>query len=926
MSTWGPPRAHSATLRVLALATCSVCSAGPAGACVQRSDPRAFSVASSPAPCPRRSICGIPVASAQSLPLRRTVGFARNRALRGGGQSAEQTQMAVEGYRTPAQAMVDLVDAKPSPSMSVQPSAAGAKWVLLMQQSAMLELADLAQEELKLAGTRLLAHYDVPSRQMGYQTVTLLHRETRQEYEVEGLPAGRIFNVRWSPTGRRVGLTVLTSEGLFLYTFTPEERKASRAFDGRLSSAFASSFCWIAGGEGVLVNSVPRDRGALPQRPAVPGAPLVQECAAGTKAPARTYQDLLVDAHDEALFRHFCTTQVVLVDLTGATPPRSIGKPAMVVYFKAAPGKELALVEALQEPLSRVVLWSRFAKDVTVFSLSSGEEHKRMAALPLADSMPIGRDACRTGPRRHAWRPDEPGTLWWVEALDNGDPKAVVAHRDALFIQNLVDGSDPVELARTQYRFSDVWWGGGSLDPWGGWPGAAEEGPGRQDVALVRENDWKTRQSRVWQILPGCSASDASRRCPRPLLQYRSEDRYKHPGSPMSVITAADSTVMRRDPSGRVFFAGTGGSEDGDRPFLDLRPLFPRHLAQVPDYAAQSAEAATEADESEGAAAAAGGERQGEVVRLWRCAVGVYESIQNVVQVEPGRQEQGPEADTVSLLTTRETQTETPQLVERSLRISDAVAGAGADTDSPDPAGEAITAFPHPQPALLGAPARPTNPLSAQPCPRNLAPHPTPMPDWDAALRRRKEGAHQVQPHARRAGAVGHVVHARGLRSDARWPAAHAPLGVSARVQDGSQCCAGTTTLPCAPPPHTPAPSTLALPDTRQVTGSPYTHKHTHTHTITGHGVPLQIHSGAAHLAAAVADERLRGVGQSEHAHRGRKWGGGKRQICGATCGQRRGCCERAGAAGCLGYVYVYTQHIHSIYTAYILTADVCDA
>ena len=44
-----------------------------------------------------------------SLPLLRTVGFARNRALRGGGQSAEQTKMAVEGYRTPEQAMVDLV-------------------------------------------------------------------------------------------------------------------------------------------------------------------------------------------------------------------------------------------------------------------------------------------------------------------------------------------------------------------------------------------------------------------------------------------------------------------------------------------------------------------------------------------------------------------------------------------------------------------------------------------------------------------------------------------------------------------------------------------------------------------------------------------------------------------------------------------------
>jgi hypothetical protein len=432
----------------------------------------------------------------------------------------------------------------------------------------------------------------------------------------------------------------------------------------------------------------------------------VQECKAGNKAPARTFQDLLVDAHDEALFRHFCTTQVVLVDLTGATQPRSIGKSAMVVSFKASPSGSLVLVEALQEPLSRVVLWSRFAKHVSVFELSSGEEHKRMAALPLADSIPIGRDACRTGPRRHAWRPDEPATLTWVEALDNGDPKAEVPHRDALYMQNLADGSDPVEVMRTQYRFSDVWWGGGFLDPWGGWPDQAG-GSGRQDVALVRENDWKTRHSRVWQVLPGSSGSDPSKRCPSPLLSYRSEDRYKHPGSPMSVTTAWDGTVMRRDSHGRVFFAGTGGSEDGDRPFLDLRPLFPRHLAQVWDYVSQSAqaaaqeEAAPEEEESPGVPGAAGEERM-EVVRLWRSEVGVYESIQNVVQMEPGRREGALEAEEVLLLTTRETQTEPAQLMQRSLRISDAQGNGHDDANSPLPAAEAITAFPHPQPALIG--------------------------------------------------------------------------------------------------------------------------------------------------------------------------------------------------------------------------------
>jgi len=46
----------------------------------------------------------------------------------------------------------------------------------------------------------------------------------------------------------------------------------------------------------------------------------------------------------------------------------------MLVYFKASPNAQFVLVEALQEPLSRVVLWNRFAKDVTVLSVSRGSE------------------------------------------------------------------------------------------------------------------------------------------------------------------------------------------------------------------------------------------------------------------------------------------------------------------------------------------------------------------------------------------------------------------------------------------------------------------------------------------------------------------------------------------------------------------------
>jgi hypothetical protein len=237
-----------------------------------------------------------------------------SRGLRGGKQ--EEVQMAMmPGYKVPSMDIVHLVDATPSPTMMVQPSEAGAHWVLLLQPSAMLELADLAEEELKLAGVRLLVHADTPSRRIGYASVSLLNRTTRQELQVTGLPPGRIFDVKWSPCGLKVGLTVLTpSQGLFLYTFSPEEPQATRACERRLSSAFAASYSWADGGRQILCNTVPMSRGPLPQRSKVPDAPLVQACEAGNKAPARTYQDLLVDAHDEALFSHFCTTQLVLVD------------------------------------------------------------------------------------------------------------------------------------------------------------------------------------------------------------------------------------------------------------------------------------------------------------------------------------------------------------------------------------------------------------------------------------------------------------------------------------------------------------------------------------------------------------------------------------------------------------------------------------
>ncbi len=71
----------------------------------------------------------------------------------------------------------------------------------------------------------------------------------------------------------------------------------------------------------------------------------------------------------------------------------------------------------------------RFPKELLVWSLSESFSSTAVASLPLAENIPLGHDACRTGPRSHAWRHDADSTITWIEAQDGGDPKKSVEFR-----------------------------------------------------------------------------------------------------------------------------------------------------------------------------------------------------------------------------------------------------------------------------------------------------------------------------------------------------------------------------------------------------------------------------------------------------------------------------------------------------------------
>ena len=80
-----------------------------------------------------------------------------------------------------------------------------------------------------------------------------------------------------------------------------------------LNAAYGDPVQWMPDSRTLLVQTIPAGRGAPPAAPQTPPGPTIQE-SAGRAGPVRTYQDLLQNAHDEALFDYYCTSQLVAVD------------------------------------------------------------------------------------------------------------------------------------------------------------------------------------------------------------------------------------------------------------------------------------------------------------------------------------------------------------------------------------------------------------------------------------------------------------------------------------------------------------------------------------------------------------------------------------------------------------------------------------
>jgi dipeptidyl aminopeptidase/acylaminoacyl peptidase len=473
---------------------------------------------------------------------------------------------AATGYSQPPAALLDVLRAPSTPSPSVSPTRES---MLLVSWTDYPSIERVSTPFLKLAGTRIETRnhskHDTPG---GYGIAACA-----RSFELVRLPGGASTPValpagscpgapQWSADGRHFAFANVQRDTVELWLGDGQTAALRRVPGVWLNQALGTELQWLPDQKTLLIKTVPALQGPAPAEPLVPPGPSIQQTGSGA-GQSSTYEtrDTLRSPHDEDLFDHYASSQLVLVDVASlAVTP--IGAPALYDTVEPAPDGRHLLVTRLHPPYSYVTTYERFAHTVEVWQLADRSKAAladpavtTLADIPLADRVPIA--GVRTGPREHAWRPSEAATLVWAEALDGGDWKTQVPERDKLLLQKAPFKAAPVEIARTAQRFVGLVWGE------------------RADTALLEEFD----ENRHWRQSFIVNVDDA-KAPPRLLWDFSSDEKYGNPGRPVYRQRGDGAWLMRQDGDA-IYLHGIGASPDGDRPFLDKLDLKTRQTQRL---------------------------------------------------------------------------------------------------------------------------------------------------------------------------------------------------------------------------------------------------------------------------------------------------------------------------------------------------------
>jgi len=444
------------------------------------------------------------------------------------------------GWQTPPEEIMKVLHAPELPWIWTAPAG---DYLFLAKPNDYPTLAEMSAPMHKLAGTRVNPATNGYHGDHGGTSPYILRIEDGTQTALNLPDGAEVLSVSWNVDGRRFALAVGYPDRIELWTGSVDGN-VKQIEDVLLNPLMGNPVSWLPDQERLLVRRIP-ERGPAPVPPVIPAGPEIREGAGATARSTYELRNLLETAYDDELFAYYMTCELLVVD-PQTSKMTVLGEPALYSMARFSPDGKYILIEYLVGPWSHEVSSRRFASEVEVWN-EQGEKVAGIYSFPLADAVPIHGEI--EGPRSITWRPTAPHTLYWVEALDGGDPMAEVPHRDRLMSHIAPFRGEAEEVFRAEHR----------IMPWmNAW---AEEG----GLLMLTENERMRRWNYVWLL-------DVDKGTSRLWYDLDESDRYNDPGRPVMRQLANGQPVMRQKKD-EVYFRGSGATNEGDRPFLDLRNL-----------------------------------------------------------------------------------------------------------------------------------------------------------------------------------------------------------------------------------------------------------------------------------------------------------------------------------------------------------------
>ncbi|MBU7571578.1 MAG: prolyl oligopeptidase family serine peptidase [Flavobacterium sp.] len=442
-------------------------------------------------------------------------------------------------YQKPSKEILDLADYERAPSVSMDTKK---EYMLLSYRNTYKTLDELNQEEMRLGGLRINPITNISSTVTYINNLKVRKIKDKNETQVTGLPQNpKISNISWSPDEKKLAFTHTTATGVELWVLDIASAKATRLTEATVNANMGSPYSWYRDNQNLLVRMLPKNRPALiDSKKDLPKGPTVST-SDGSKSQNRTYQDLLKNKTDETNFETLVSSELYKIDLSGKA---SLYKSADLYAGEGfSPDGNYIMITTIQKPFSYIVPLSRFPMKSVVYDLT-GKEIKVVNEVPLSEIMPKGFMATRKGKRSMGWRSDAPATLYFVEALDGGDPANKVDFRDEVFLWQAPFTSNPTSLVKTVQRYGGIVWGNNT-------------------TAILYDQWYDTRNEKTYLFNPSNPGQ-----APKVIFDRNSQDIYSDPGSFETIKNQYGRQVLALE-NDNAFLVGEGHTKNGQFPFID---------------------------------------------------------------------------------------------------------------------------------------------------------------------------------------------------------------------------------------------------------------------------------------------------------------------------------------------------------------------